>query len=81
VCTNQFQADVPDVATNNTIRVSFQGEAVTLSVYYEALCPDSMWFVKYQLYPTWLLLTGQYLAIDFVPYGKATVSELSLGPS
>jgi hypothetical protein len=46
-------------------------------VYYESLCPDSMWFVKFQLYPTWLLLTGQYLAIDFVPYGKATVSEMS----
>jgi len=59
--------------------VEIHGEAVTLSVYYEALCPDSMWFVKYQLYPTWLLLTGQYLAIDFVPYGKATQSQFPNG--
>ena len=48
-------------------------------MYYESLCPDSIWFFKFQLYPTWLLLTGQYLAIDFVPYGKATVSDLSHG--
>jgi len=55
--------------------VEVHGDAVTLSVYYESLCPDSVRFVKFQLYPTWLLLTGQYLAIDFVPYGKATQSQ------
>ncbi|PNF32968.1 hypothetical protein B7P43_G16667 [Cryptotermes secundus] len=51
------------------------GAAVNLSLYYESLCPDSMNFIKFQLYPTWLLLTGEYLAVDFVPYGKATVSK------
>jgi hypothetical protein len=55
--------------------LQFQGDAVKLSLYYESLCPDSINFIRFQLYPTWLLLTGEYLSIDFVPYGKATVSK------
>ncbi|KAJ9582816.1 hypothetical protein L9F63_022835, partial [Diploptera punctata] len=48
--------------------------AVRLSVYYESLCPDSIRFIKYQLHPTYLLL-GNYMHVDFVPYGKASQSR------
>lgn len=55
------------------------GAAVNLSLYYESLCPDSINFVKFQLYPTWLLLTEDYLSVDFVPYGKATQDQAANG--
>ncbi|XP_069692899.1 GILT-like protein 1 [Periplaneta americana] len=46
--------------------------SVKLSVYYECLCPDSVNFIKFQMYPTWLLLGKDILNLDFIPYGKAT---------
>ncbi|PSN55774.1 hypothetical protein C0J52_02495, partial [Blattella germanica] len=53
--------------------------AVKVSVYYEALCPDSIGFIKNQLYPTWLELTEENLEPDFVPYGKATQRQAPNG--
>nr|CAD7580578.1 unnamed protein product [Timema californicum] len=44
---------------------------VNVTVFYESLCPDSIRFITQQLYPTWTQLTSEYLAVDFVPYGKA----------
>lgn len=45
---------------------------VKISVYYEALCPDSKFFVKYQLLPVYEELQ-EYIILDLVPYGKAEV--------
>ena len=45
---------------------------VQIQVYYETLCPDSIRFVAEQLYPTYQKL-GQYLNIEFIPYGFASV--------
>ncbi|KAF7287015.1 GILT-like protein 1 [Rhynchophorus ferrugineus] len=45
-------------------------EKVKISVYYEALCPDSKFFITYQLVPVFDKLKD-FLIIDLVPYGKA----------
>lgn len=45
---------------------------VKISVYYEALCPDSKFFVKYQLLPTYEEFE-ENIVLDMVPYGKAKV--------
>lgn len=46
-----------------------------MQVYYETLCPDSQNFIRDQLFPTYEKL-GQYLKIEFIPYGFASVSKL-----
>lgn len=48
------------------------GEKVKVTVYYEALCPDSKFFITLQLLPVVEKLTDS-LIVDLVPYGKATV--------
>ena len=45
---------------------------VQVQVYYETLCPYSIDFINQQLYPTYQNL-GQYLDIEFIPYGNAQV--------
>ena len=45
---------------------------IQVQVYYETLCPDSINFIVEQLYPTYHNL-GQYLEIEFIPYGFASV--------
>ncbi|XP_066158942.1 GILT-like protein 1 [Euwallacea fornicatus] len=45
-------------------------EKVKVSVYYEALCPDSKFFVTYQLLPVFEKLKD-FLILDLIPYGKA----------
>lgn len=44
---------------------------VKVSVYYETLCPDSIAFVRYQLFPTFQAVP-EILNIELVPFGKAT---------
>lgn len=48
-------------------------EKVKVTVYYEALCPDSKFFMTYQLVPVFEKLKDSLL-LDLVPYGKAEVS-------
>lgn len=46
---------------------------VVISVFYEALCPDSRSFFTKQLLPTFEKLP-HLVQINLVPYGKAKVS-------
>ncbi|XP_053671560.1 GILT-like protein 3 [Anopheles nili] len=45
-----------------------------VTVYYEALCSDSMVFIKNQLYPTWLRHENK-MNLRLVPFGKAWIEE------
>lgn len=45
---------------------------VTVSVYYESLCPDSRRFVVTQLYPVWQDLK-EIMLLDVNSYGKSKV--------
>lgn len=53
---------------------------VTVTVYYEALCPDSRNFILHHLLPVYTTIPG-YIRLDLVPYGKAKTIEVkgSLG--
>ncbi len=62
-----------------TFDSTFQASSVPVTVYYEALCPDSMKLFVNQLYPA--MLTQNLLAhadLTLVPYGFATVITTSL---
>lgn len=48
-------------------------EIFKISIYYEALCSDSRYFIMKQLNPTYDSLRD-YMTLDFIPYGKAKVS-------
>lgn len=47
-------------------------DLVKVTVYYEALCPDSKFFILHQLVPAYKSLR-KFLILDLVPYGKAEV--------
>ncbi|XP_018896140.2 GILT-like protein 1 isoform X2 [Bemisia tabaci] len=46
-------------------------QKIGVTVYYESLCPDSMDFIKNQLYPTYMTDLGAYMNLTLVPFGKA----------
>jgi len=46
---------------------------VKVDVYYETLCPDSIQFIRRQLYPTFNKI-GEIMDITLIPFGKAEVS-------
>lgn len=49
--------------------------SLTVSLYYESLCPDCVQFSKQQLCPLWEeSRLSDYFKIEFVPYGNAEVS-------
>lgn len=51
----------------------------TLSVYYEALCPDSLRFIVNQLYPTYTSDLHGKFKIDLNPFGNADIIPPSGG--
>ncbi|XP_013773428.1 GILT-like protein 1 [Limulus polyphemus] len=53
-------------------------EPVMVSVYYEALCPDSIDFVLEQLWPTYKKIP-KIIQLDLVPHGKARTRMLNDG--
>ena len=54
------------------IRESVNRSRVVVSVYYEALCPDSRSFFLRHLLPTYLRMPNA-IQVELVPYGKAVV--------
>ncbi len=46
-----------------------EAESVTLTLYYESLCPNSIWFIVNQIYPSWLIFADEMQVIFF--YGFA----------
>ncbi|OQV23944.1 putative Gamma-interferon-inducible lysosomal thiol reductase [Hypsibius exemplaris] len=46
-------------------------QLVSLDVYYETLCPDSVQFIVQQLHPT-LQKVGQIMNVSLIPFGIAT---------
>ncbi|KAF5273398.1 hypothetical protein FQA39_LY07415 [Lamprigera yunnana] len=46
-------------------------DTLKVSIYYEALCPDSARFITTQLHSTYEKI-GFFLEVDLVPYGKAS---------
>ncbi|KAJ8965022.1 hypothetical protein NQ314_004420 [Rhamnusium bicolor] len=44
--------------------------SVKVSIYYEALCPDSKSFIARQLHPNYKEIAN-YVDLDLIPYGKA----------
>lgn len=52
-------------------------ERLKVSVYYEALCPESKRVVSNEV-DSALKLLGTYLDFDLIPYGHAEVSGLYL---
>ncbi|CAG7724241.1 unnamed protein product, partial [Allacma fusca] len=66
------------LGSNGPKECSGNSANITVSVFYETLCPDSIRFITTQLFPTFLSFGGvgnPYFDIDFVPYGKATTIE------
>jgi len=51
-----------------------ESENVKIDVYYETLCPDSIQFIRRQLYPTFNKI-GEIMDITLIPYGKAEHNE------
>ncbi|KAL1492142.1 hypothetical protein ABEB36_012630 [Hypothenemus hampei] len=45
-------------------------DLIKVDVYYETLCPDSMYFITRQYYPAFATLR-KYLDVDLIPYGRA----------
>lgn len=48
---------------------------LNVQILYESLCPDSIKFIKEQLYPVWSEL-APYIDIKFIPFGKSAVSNI-----
>ena len=42
---------------------------ISIKLYYEGLCPGCMYYVKYELYPTYQKL-GKYINVGLFPYGN-----------
>ncbi|KAH8400553.1 hypothetical protein KR222_006664, partial [Zaprionus bogoriensis] len=47
---------------------------VLVMVFYEALCPDSKYFITKQLLPTYQA-AASFMEVELVPYGKAETTE------
>jgi len=51
-------------------------QKVPVSVYYEALCPDSQAFITNQLYPAMKSPIGRFVDLKLIPFGKSNYSTI-----
>ncbi|XP_022067526.1 gamma-interferon-inducible lysosomal thiol reductase [Acanthochromis polyacanthus] len=54
----------------NAIRPNQTVPPVSITLYYESMCPDCRLFITQQLFPTWMMLQD-IMAVTLVPYGNA----------
>lgn len=64
----------------NAIRPNETVPPVSITLYYETLCPDCRIFISEQLFPTWLMLKD-IMSVTLVPYGNAQVRSSAFGCS
>ncbi|XP_053659034.1 GILT-like protein 2 [Anopheles marshallii] len=73
VCSYTFieaSANAKDRSSNSLNKT----DTLPVTIYYEALCSDSMVFITNQLYPFWLRHEKE-MKLRLVPFGKAWVEE------
>lgn len=68
----QAQKHCGNLATRLATRVP--SSPVSLTLYYESLCPYCRYFVTQQLFPTWVML-NEIMTVTLVPYGNAEVGN------
>ncbi|XP_017034541.1 gamma-interferon-inducible lysosomal thiol reductase [Drosophila kikkawai] len=69
-----FQNSPMPILNNQPDYFRTEGAPVLLSVFYEALCPDSKYFLTKQVLPTFMAASS-ILKVHLFPYGKAKTSE------
>uniref|UniRef100_A0A182P7S2 Gamma-interferon-inducible lysosomal thiol reductase n=1 Tax=Anopheles epiroticus TaxID=199890 RepID=A0A182P7S2_9DIPT len=67
----QVIATEQNVPSPNTLNKT---DRLPVTIYYEALCSDSMVFITRQLYPSWLRHENE-MKLRLVPFGKAWIEE------
>ncbi|XP_057656874.1 GILT-like protein 1 [Diorhabda carinulata] len=55
--------------------IAVEAATLTVSIYYESLCPDSVRFFKDQFYPAYSTVLKGKIIVDLVPFGKATAKN------
>jgi len=62
------------VLASSGLAIQDVGQTVTVSVFYESLCPDSQRFINEQLAVTWEDFNEGELVVELNPFGKANWS-------